>query len=138
MRWIGKLRRRGYRPVLDAPTARAASARPPAHPPRVLLLCATFPASRPEQVEAQIEHLLSRQAALQEQRERLQRMRAAEARAPRADWLGTFAWDGRVQQLLGDVFGLRSFRPLQREVINATLQVGGCCTAPTGARRCWG
>lgn len=27
-----------------------------------------------------------------------------------------------MQQLLGSVFALREFRPLQREVINATLQ----------------
>lgn len=30
--------------------------------------------------------------------------------------------DATVQQLLGSVFALREFRPLQREVINATLQ----------------
>jgi hypothetical protein len=81
----------------------------------------------PAQVEAQIEHLLARQAALHNERERLVRMRAAEARAPRADWQGRFPWDGPVQQLLSDVFGLSSFRPLQREVINATLQVGAGC-----------
>jgi ATP-dependent DNA helicase Q1 len=76
------------------------------------------------QVEVQIEALLVRQAALQEERERLQRFRAVQERAPLADWAaGTFAWDQRVQQLLGDVFGLSSFRRHQREVINATLQV---------------
>lgn len=62
--------------------------------------------------------------ALQAERERLQRKVAAEARHPRCDWTGQFEWDARVQQLLGGVFGLRAFRPLQRKVLNATLQVG--------------
>lgn len=81
------------------------------------------------QVEAEIERLLARQAALQEERERLARVLAVEARAPRRDWQGAFEWDDRIAQLLGTVFGLASFRPLQREVINATLQVvaGFCC-----------
>ncbi len=79
-------------------------------------------------MEAQIERLLARQAALQEERERLARVLAVEARAPRRDWQGAFEWDDRIAQLLGTVFGLASFRPLQREVINATLQVGaGFC-----------
>ena len=53
---------------------------------------------------------------------------AAEQRAPRADWAAAaFPWDARVQQLLGEVFGLGGFRPLQREVINATMQVGAGC-----------
>lgn len=80
------------------------------------------------QVEAEVERLLARQSELQAARERLQRVLAAEQRAPRADWArGAFEWDGRVQQVLGAVFGLASFRPLQREVINATLQVRACC-----------
>jgi ATP-dependent DNA helicase Q1 len=79
-------------------------------------------------VESQIERLLGRQAALQGERERLQRAVAAEQRAPRADWAAAaFPWDARVQQLLGEVFGLGGFRPLQREVINATMQVGAGC-----------
>lgn len=83
-------------------------------------------------MEGQIERLLARQGALQEERERLARVLAAEARAPRRNWQGAFEWDTRVAQLLGTVFGLPSFRPLQREVINATLQVGaGCCCACT-------
>ncbi|KAL4440297.1 hypothetical protein ABPG75_003298 [Micractinium tetrahymenae] len=85
------------------------------------------------QVEGQIERLLARQAALQEERERLSRVLAAEARAPRRDWQGAFEWDARVAQLLGAVFGLPSFRPLQREVINATLQGRDVlCLMPSG------
>lgn len=74
---------------------------------------------RTEQVEAQLERLLSRQTALQEERERLQRVVAAERKHPRRDWTGAFEWDARVQRLLGDVFGLRAFRPLQVQP--------GCC-----------
>ena len=36
--------------------------------------------------------------------------------------------DATVQQLLGSIFALREFRPLQREVINATLQARAMCT----------
>ena len=75
-------------------------------------------------MESQIEALLARQGVLQAERERLARVASAEARAPRADWQGSFEWDARVAQLLRSVFGLAAFRPLQREVINATLQVG--------------
>lgn len=66
-----------------------------------------------KQVEAQLERLLARQSALQEERERLQRVAAAERKHPRRDWTGSFEWDARVQRLLGDVFGLQTFRPLQ-------------------------
>jgi len=76
------------------------------------------------QIESQIENLLHRQQTLQESQERLQRLVAADARAPRvADWAAaSFSWDTQVQNLLHSVFKLSSWRPLQREVINATLQ----------------
>ncbi|KAL4519136.1 hypothetical protein Ndes2526A_g00239 [Nannochloris sp. 'desiccata'] len=76
------------------------------------------------QLESQIENLLHRQQTLQESRDRLQRLVAADARAPRvADWAAaSFPWDMQVQNLLRSVFRLSSWRPLQREIINATLQ----------------
>ncbi|PSC67654.1 mediator of RNA polymerase II transcription subunit 34 isoform X1 [Micractinium conductrix] len=85
------------------------------------------------QLESQIEALLARQGVLQAERERLARVASAEARAPRADWQGSFEWDARVAQLLRSVFGLAAFRPLQREVINATLQGRDVlCLMPSG------
>lgn len=86
------------------------------------------------QVEAQIESLLQSQSQLQERREQLLRLAAADARAPRADWAtASFPWDTQVQSLLGSVFGLSAWRPLQREVINATLQGrDALCLMPAG------
>ena len=46
---------------------------------------------------------------------------AAEAQHVRVDWTGTFEWDAAVRDMLKSRFGHDSFRPLQREVINATL-----------------
>ena len=37
------------------------------------------------------------------------------------DWSGTFPWDGRVIEALRSSFHIPSFRPRQREVINAAL-----------------
>ena len=45
---------------------------------------------------------------------------AAAARVAQTDWSGPFEWDGAVMELLHR-FGHDTFRPLQREVINATL-----------------
>jgi ATP-dependent DNA helicase Q1 len=80
--------------------------------------------SQLQQIESQIENLLHRQQSLQDSRSRLQRLVAADARAPRvADWAAaSFPWDTQVQTLLQSVFNLNSWRPLQREIINATLQ----------------
>jgi len=85
-------------------------------------------------VESQIEHLLHRQSSLQEERERLQRLVAAEARAPSANWAeASFPWDAQVSDLLRSVFRLPSWRPMQREVINATLQGRDVlCLMPSG------
>ncbi|GAB4814165.1 hypothetical protein N2152v2_001211 [Parachlorella kessleri] len=85
------------------------------------------------EVEAEIERLLARQQHLIDHRERLQCRLAVEIRAPIADWLGSFPWDGTVAVALQDVFKLRGFRPLQREVINATQQGRDClCLMPAG------
>ena len=85
-------------------------------------------------VERQIESLLTRQSELQAERERLQRLAASEARAPRADWAqGTFPWDSEVASFLRSPFRLAAWRPLQREVINATLQGRDVvCLMPSG------
>lgn len=72
-------------------------------------------------IERQIEHLLHHQSHLHKELERLQRKAEQERRAPRSDFGGAFGWDARVLQLLRDSFGLSTFRPLQREVVNATL-----------------
>ncbi|PNH04289.1 Uricase [Tetrabaena socialis] len=66
---------------------------------------------------------MQRQEQLRGRREGLLRRVEQERRAPRADWRQqSFPWSGRLAGLLGDVFGLRRFRPLQLEVMNATLQ----------------
>ena len=53
---------------------------------------------------------------------------------PARDWAGAFEWDGQVDQLLEQRFGHREFRPLQREVLNATLSGEDCfAVLPTGA-----
>ena len=87
-----------------------------------------------QQIQAQIEHLLQRQSQLQDTRERLQRQAAVEARAPRADWAAaTFSWDAQIFSLLQSTFGISSWRPLQREVVNATLQGrDALCLMPAG------
>lgn len=56
-----------------------------------------------------------------------------EERAPKADWQGSFDWDAEAQQLLHTTFHLQAFRPLQREVINATMQGRDVlCLMPSG------
>lgn len=62
------------------------------------------------QVESSIQALLARQQQLQSLRDHLSRTVALNARAPKADWQGFFAWDQEVQHLLRDAFGLLSFR----------------------------
>ncbi|KAL0042579.1 hypothetical protein WJX79_004210 [Trebouxia sp. C0005] len=85
------------------------------------------------QVEASIESLLARQQQLQGKREQLCRTITLNSRAPKADWQGNFAWDMEVDHLLHSAFALANFRPLQREVINATLQGrDALCLLPSG------
>ncbi len=51
------------------------------------------------------------------------------------DWNGDFSWDCKVKALLKDVFGLDTFRTLQKQIINATLQGRDVmCLLPSG----WG
>ncbi|KXZ55835.1 hypothetical protein GPECTOR_2g1386 [Gonium pectorale] len=76
-----------------------------------------------DEVKSQLEYLMQRQDLLRSRRDQLLRRIEQERRAPRADWQQeTFPWSQRLGQALRDVFGLREFRPLQREVMNATLQ----------------
>ena len=50
------------------------------------------------------------------------------------DWSGHFDWDESVDRLLLSPFGHSSFRPLQREVVNATLSKEDVfAVLPTGA-----
>ena len=114
------------------------------------------------ELEHEIESLLARQQVLQAQREQLCRSVSANARAPKADWQGSFAWDDAIKAHLQTQFGLQAFRcsfdciicdcqlhaiykatccqtaenscrPLQQEVINATLQGRDVlCLLPSG------
>ena len=50
------------------------------------------------------------------------------------DWSSEFPWDATVDSTLSARFGHHTFRPLQREVINATLSGRDCfAILPTGA-----
>jgi len=56
-----------------------------------------------------------------------------EARAPRADWSGEFEWSPRLRSVLASTFSLSDFRPLQEEVINASMQGRDVlCLMPSG------
>ena len=85
-------------------------------------------------IEVKIEGLLRRQQVLRKERESLQRMASIEVRAPKADWsTSKFAWDDAALEVLKNTFGLRSWRPLQREAINASLQGRDVfCIMPAG------
>ena len=63
-----------------------------------------------KQLEHEIESLLARQQVLQAQREQLCRSVSANARAPKADWQGDFAWDDAIKTHLQTHFGLQAFR----------------------------
>lgn len=69
------------------------------------------------QVEQEIERLLQRQQYLQAQREQLCREIAVNARAPKADWHQSFAWDAAMAEHLATDFGLQSFRCNCRHVL---------------------
>ena len=74
------------------------------------------------------EKLLRRRLAEAEQAEK-----AAASGASSDDWSSEFPWDGKVDSVLSARFGHRTFRPLQREVINATLSGRDCfAILPTG------
>ncbi|GLI58828.1 hypothetical protein VaNZ11_000592 [Volvox africanus] len=86
------------------------------------------------EVKSQIEFLIQQQDQLRARRDQILRQIDQERRAPKADWCQeNFPWSGKLTQTLHDVFGLREFRPLQREVINATLQGRDVlCLLPSG------
>jgi ATP-dependent DNA helicase Q1 len=104
----------------------------PGEPPPAERLAAVDAELR--RVEAQIAALLEPQSALQETRAALRRAAAADARAPRANWATErFAWDAQVAALLRDAFRLPAWRPLQREVVNATMRGRDViCLLPAG------
>ena len=77
--------------------------------------------------QAQQRRLREEEASLREQLDALMVQEAAaelavaSAAVQPADWAGSFEWDSAVDELLRTGFGHGTFRPLQREVINATL-----------------
>eukprot|EP00775_Hariotina_reticulata_P010922 gene10922-11077_t len=75
-----------------------------------------------QELEEAKQQLRIREQLLRQQKEKLQRRIIVEQQAPKADWSSQFSWDERLQQALQQAFGLTNFRPLQREVMNATLQ----------------
>lgn len=85
------------------------------------------------QLEQEIESLLTRQQVLQAQRDQLCRFVSANARAPKADWQGSFAWDESINTLLQTHFGLQAFRCKTRGVFTAwaRFQPGSPCTTDT-------
>ncbi|GLC73616.1 hypothetical protein PLESTF_001400400 [Pleodorina starrii] len=86
------------------------------------------------EVKSQIEFLMQQQDQLRARRDQLLRQIEQERRAPKADWRQEhFPWSAKLSQTLHDVFGLREFRPLQREVMNASLQGRDVlCLLPSG------
>eukprot|EP00058_Branchiostoma_floridae_P001296 XP_002586784.1 hypothetical protein BRAFLDRAFT_102942 [Branchiostoma floridae] len=72
------------------------------------------------QLKGRRAHLLSRKQQLEQQIERLQDSKAAVLREK--DWSRTdFEWSSKLQSLLGSVFKLSKFRPLQLQAMNASL-----------------
>ncbi|XP_066281240.1 ATP-dependent DNA helicase Q1-like [Branchiostoma lanceolatum] len=72
------------------------------------------------QLKGRRAHLLSRKQQLEQQIERMQDSKAAVLREK--DWSRTdFEWSARLQSLLGSVFKLSKFRPLQLHAMNASL-----------------
>ena len=96
-----------------------------------------------QQLESNLQEqqpLYSQLQELQGQEKQLRRRLAdaeqAEKAAPSSsdDWSSEFPWDATVDSTLSARFGHRTFRPLQREVINATLSGRDCfAILPTGA-----
>ncbi|KAG2445794.1 hypothetical protein HXX76_000398 [Chlamydomonas incerta] len=87
------------------------------------------------EVKSQLEYLMQRQDQLRGRREQLLRRVEQERRAPKADWhqRAGFAWSDQMDTTLRDVFGLHDYRPLQREVMNASLQGRDVlCLLPSG------
>ncbi|KAL4302340.1 hypothetical protein GQ457_10G015510 [Hibiscus cannabinus] len=82
-------------------------------------------------VEVQIRELLARQENLHERRSELQALLgtcptdvmdvSATTTAQAEDWSGSFDWDSRADDIRFNVFGISSYRPNQREIINAVM-----------------
>ena len=89
--------------------------------------------ARTESLTSRINHIDARVAQLSAERARLDAERSTvraqlvrvSSRGPRRDWSGGVAefpeWGATVEHALTSLFKLRSWRPLQREVINAVL-----------------
>ncbi|KAL1510601.1 hypothetical protein AB1Y20_006902 [Prymnesium parvum] len=100
---------------------------------------ARLAANRREQRELRAEEaqLLAQIAAAEDDAARAAEaasLAAAPPRPPATDWGGSFEWDGAVCAALASPFGHAAFRPLQREVVNATLASEDVfAVLPTGA-----
>eukprot|EP00798_Chlamydomonas_sp_ICE-L_P015233 gene15233-21315_t len=73
-------------------------------------------------IEQKIQSLLLAQSKLHARKDQLARLVQQEQTAPRKDWDSSFPWDAEVDKLIEQAFHLPGFRPLQREIINATCQ----------------
>ncbi|KAL2629458.1 hypothetical protein R1flu_014144 [Riccia fluitans] len=85
------------------------------------------------QVNDQISTLLQHQENLEQQRDELQALlescREQEGIGPvsgsssstKENWTGSFEWDERAAELRLNIFGINSYRPNQREIINAVM-----------------
>lgn len=86
-----------------------------------------------EYVGSEISHLMQQQSQLQKQKEMIEKKlkfknestlskSTFDNETAKIRWGKTFKWDYEVNKVLKKVFKLNEFRPLQREVINATMQ----------------
>lgn len=84
------------------------------------------------QISSNIQQLTARQHALTAQKEALLNTKAARLN-PERDWATGCEWDAKALRILGEVFGLAGFRPLQKEAINCTLSgKDAVCLLPSG------
>uniref|UniRef100_A0A0D9WBP0 ATP-dependent DNA helicase n=1 Tax=Leersia perrieri TaxID=77586 RepID=A0A0D9WBP0_9ORYZ len=79
-------------------------------------------------IQGQIKALLDRQEELSERESQLKAMLEASRDAitdvplgaPK-DWSGSFSWDSQADDIRFNIFGISSYRPNQREIINAIM-----------------
>ncbi|KAF0897570.1 hypothetical protein E2562_039264 [Oryza meyeriana var. granulata] len=82
-------------------------------------------------IQGQIKELLDRQEQLSERESQLKSMLEVskasrdtihnEPSVAPKDWSGSFSWDSRADDIRFNVFGISSYRPNQREIINAIM-----------------
>ncbi|XVE53924.1 hypothetical protein DITRI_Ditri03aG0041000 [Diplodiscus trichospermus] len=78
-----------------------------------------------QDVEDQIRALLERQEKLYQRQSELKTLLETcplpVTTVPAEDWSGPFDWDSRADDIRLNVFGISSYRPNQREIINAVM-----------------